>query len=309
MSSFIGMEQTPMKPQRNELCSCCTNARYHLWLDRQISPVLGAIVNKGEGQSRPEVEDDLFLHLLKALTRICKRLIPNNLAGVYFTYPMGSWQQTDEFFLKAHLTTSVFLSLTDKLCSPEPNPVHSLKVGLLMQEQKDHHGEKLRELFAGTQTRVESRCSLQKGIKYHIATVTDLNYPMLCLYQSNDGDTSLSADVPATQLPEALEILETFVAEDWGQEGFSIGMIISTSSNSTSHASATGPMLSFQIAAIVEEEGYARHMGMDEMVVKNSWSLRKQNFEYPGCKSTYLNQQENLELDEEVPDEVDTSSQ
>ena len=291
MKLIFAMEISP----EDSFSSCCTNTRYCLRLDHQISPTLSAFVNKGEGKIRPEVEDGLFLDILKALTRICEKLIPNHLTDVYFTYSMGSWRLSDEFFLKAHLTTTAFLSLTDRLCSPEPNPIHSLKVGLLIQEKKYHRGKEIRELFA---KKCGSHHNLQKKNKYYISTVMELDYPLLCLYQSEDGE--MNADIPATQLPKALEILEAFTAKELGQEDFSVGMVMSTCSKFTSHVSATTP-LTFRMAAIVDEKEYARYTGKDEDVVKKAWGWTEQSSF--GCEMFKNREVENIQqgsMDEEV---------
>ena len=247
----------------------CAARDFHLWLDRQKRPTLGASVQKGVGKSRHEVEDRIFSDIVGALTKECKELIPSYLMDVYFTYSMGSWQRSCEFHMKVHLTAVAFLSLTDELCHHDSlgsNPLHDFKKELEKREKNDHHGEKLRELFANQ----DCMHDLHEEREYHIAIVSKLDYPVLCLYHGTK-----STAIPATQLPAALKVLETFIFESWGQEGFSIGMVI----ESADHASETSPM-HFQVAAIVEEKVFAEKTNKDEATVKKSWGWAEPKRKY-----------------------------
>ena len=82
----------------------------------------------------------------------------------------------------------------------------------------------------------------------HVATVDELDYPLLFIYQDKSG--SKATAVSTDELPKALDVLEKFVKDDWCQLGFSIGMIFSKSSSDSSSSC-------YQIAATVEEGAFA----------------------------------------------------
>ena len=242
-----------------------TDPAFSLWLDRQTRPTLGAKVQRGRGTKRPEVGDDTFKKMLKALTSTCEKLIPDSLTDVYFTYSMGKWQRSREFHLKAHLTTTAFLSLTDKLCEQHSlgaNPVRNPETVTKMEEREriDRRGDKLRELLED-----EDRNELHSVNSFCIATVNKLDHPLLCLYQREGR--KITTAISAEQVPEALGILETFIETSWNQKGYAVGMVLPPKSASDAAPSSQ----SYQIAAIVDEGVFAIRVGKDVEAVKKSW--------------------------------------
>lgn len=247
---------------------------------------MGASVKRGVGKSRPDVGDSLFSEIVMVLTSECEMLIPDYLADVYLTYSMGSWQRSREFHLKVHLTTAAFLALTDRLCqqySLGSNPLHGFKKELEKREKSHHRGEKLRELFKMPEG---SMVDLHAESNYHIATVSELDYPLLCLYQAEHGKPGVNTAISATQLPDALKVLEEFMSRSriWGQKGYSVGMIMSPSGSEsgTMQCVASGAKLplSFQIAAVVDEKEFAGYTGKDEAMVKKSWAWAEPERKY-----------------------------
>ena len=95
------------------------NANFYLWIDRQKRPTIGATVHRGVGTNRQQVGELTFKSMLEVLTSMIQSLIPQQLEEVFLTFSTGSWQRTELFHLKAHLTTAAFFSLTDRLLSKE----------------------------------------------------------------------------------------------------------------------------------------------------------------------------------------------
>ena len=83
--------------------------------------------------------------MLETLTNVCQTLIPEHSTDVFVEYSCGS--------MKAHLTTTAFLCLTDKLRESEncggPNPLRlpAVTSELEKRERRDNCGNKLREFF------------------------------------------------------------------------------------------------------------------------------------------------------------------
>lgn len=235
--------------------------KFHLWLDRQTRPTVGATVEWGVGRTRQEIGDALFLEILRVLTKELCQLIPTDaLEGVYLTYSIGRWQRANEFHMKAHLPTEVFLTLADNLARPNTHALRTSKEELERRGANDHRGPKLKEVFVST----DKREIKAKG-KYHFFVSTQLNYPLLCLYYKNDED-KLTPNFSSEQLPNALRALEGFVLTEWKQAGFSIGMVISGQQ--------------FNVAAIVEEDKFAGFTGKKEEDVKESWGWREPKRRY-----------------------------
>ena len=57
----------------------------------------------------------------------------------------------------------------------------------------------------------------------YVVTVDELDYPLLFIYQDKSG--SKTTAISTSELPQALEVLESLVKERWGQDEFSVGMI------------------------------------------------------------------------------------
>ena len=233
---------------------------FHLWLDRQTRPTVGVTMTRGVGRTRQEIGDKLFLEILRVLTSELGKLIPEDtLEGVYLTYSMGKWQRSSEFHMKAHLPTEVFLTLADNLAQPNTHALRRSAEELKRRGANDHRGQKLKEAFAS-----KDKQTVQTTGKYRFVVSTQLSYPLLCLYQT-EGDT-LTPNLSSDQLPNALRALEDFVLRGWRQEGFSIGMVLSGEC--------------FNVAAIVEEDEFARLTGKREEEVKQSWGWREPKRRY-----------------------------
>ena len=214
--------------------------------------------------------DDVFTAMLQTLIGAIDKLIPQYRADVYITYSTGTWQRSREFHIKAHLTTEAFLSLVDQLCrlhSLGRNPLvdRRSKEELQKRHQKDHRGGKLLEF-----TRNGNRTDLTSQNNSHVATVAELDYPLLSLYITTaDGRTTTA--IPASLLPGALTTLEMFVAEDWEQKGYSVGMVLVPGSKSS---------ICFQVVANVEETEFAHHVGKEVERIKRSWGWSEPERKY-----------------------------
>ena len=237
--------------------------KFKLWVDRQIRPTIGAIVIAGE--TRQAIGNDVFIEMLKTLTDTCRKLVPGHLSRAYIVYAFGSWQRSKEFHLKVHLPTAVFLSLTGKLCQPR-NPLAQCEDELKRREEKDHREVVLREVL--TKLLVQERFSWQTRGNFSVATVKQLNYPLVCLFQSVDGNltTSISID----QLPEALDLLEKFLKDEWGSKGFHVCMVLSSESSPAR----------FQVAAKVDEGEFAKHTKKNVKEVQLSWNWQEPERKY-----------------------------
>jgi len=240
---------------------------FHTWIDRQIRPTIGATVKKGVGRNRQDVGDPTFAKMLETLTNVCQTLIPEHSTDVFVEYSCGSWQRSQEFHLKAHLTTTAFLCLTDKLresanCGGS-NPLRSpaVKNELEKRERRDNCGNKLREFFESKYHAVYRKGNVQ------VVKVQELDYPLLGLYQGNGSNTS---QIPAGDMPTALNVLED-VALNWSGGGFSIGMVLCESSS---------PSTTYQVAAIVDEKAIATRVGKEEEAVQKSWGWTEPKRKY-----------------------------
>ena len=237
-----------------------SNPKFRLWIDRQKRPTIGATVCKGVGKNRQEVGELTFKSMLEVLTSVFQSLIPQQLEEVFLTFSTGSWQRTELFHLKAHLTTAAFFSLTDRLLSKEGSFL-CIKDELEKREKKDNRARQLREMFSGIDA-----CTVQHSDgNLRVATVDKLDYPLVCIYQDKSGSKipALSTD----ELPKALDVLEKFVKGTWGQKGFSIGMIFSKSSSDSSSY--------YQIAAIVEEGAFAAQVEKSKQAIAEAWGWKE----------------------------------
>ena len=230
--------------------------KFILWVDRQKRPTIGATVIRGE--TRQEIGNDVFIKMLKTLTDTCQKLVPGHLCGAYIVYAVGSWKRSRNFHVKVHLPTAVFLSLTGKFCQGIPNPLAQFEDELKRREQKDRREVVLREVL--TKLLAEERISWKTEGNFCVATVKQLDYPLVCLYQSVGG--KLTTSISIDQLPEALDLLEKFLKEEWGSRGFHVGMVLSSES-SPAH---------FQVAANVDEGVFAKYTKKDVKKVQASWN-------------------------------------
>ena len=241
------------------------NGDFNIWIDCQIRPTIGTTVREGLGGNRPEISSETFTAMLQTLITTIDELIPQYRADVYFSYSMGRWQRLPRFHLKAHLTPEAFLSLVDRFCEENSlgtNPLHQEEQirELEKRHKMIHHGKQVREFFS-----IEKCEDQKKGAKFHVATVSKLDYPLLRLYHTNNEDKTKSTAIAASQLPDALPVLESFVAEDWRQDGYSIGMVYTPDS-----VPGVSPMC-YQVVAVINSEDFARIMRKDKSVVKTSW--------------------------------------
>ena len=247
------------------------NAKFYLWIDRQKRPTVGAAVHKGVGTNRQEVGESTFMSMLKVLTSMFQSLIPQYLEEVFLIFSTGSWQRGRQFHLKAHLTTAAFLSLTDRLLLEGGyrggNPFLGFKDELEIREKTDNRARQFREIFSKSSACIERH----SDGNLHVATVDELDYPLLCIYQDKSGSktTAISTD----ELPKALDVLEKFVKESWGQNGFSIGMIFSKSSSDSSSSC-------YQIAAIVEERAFADRVKKSKQAIDEAWGWKEPDRHY-----------------------------
>lgn len=243
--------------------------KFYLWIDRQKRPTIGSTVKKGVGRNRQEVGNALFMKMLDRLTKVCQTLIPEHLTDVFLTYSRGSWQRSQQFHLKAHLTAAAFLSLTDKLRDStscrSPNLLRSpaIKIELEERERRDNRASQLHEFFAS-----EGMDTVHRDGKMQVVVAKRLDYPLLGLYQDKEVNTS---EISVRDIPTALTILEDFVELKWIQEGFSIGIVPCKSSS---------PSTTYQVAAIVEERIFARRVGKKEDAVLKSWGWTEPKRKY-----------------------------
>ena len=233
-----------------------SGAQYSLWLDRQVRPTIG--VSALRGRSRREV-GPMFSEMLQALTDFYQKEMPDNMADVHFVYSIGSWQRSRNFHIKTHLLTPTFLMLTDKLCAQNSlgcNMFHNVRDELEKRQKNHHHGLKLQRLFE-----TDEHTVLHSAGSYCVVLASGLDYPMVFLYQTAQDRANKS--ISATDLPQALEVLETFVTKEWCQDGFSINMIIATG------VAALSPC--YHVAAVIEESVFALRAGKDVSAVKAAW--------------------------------------
>ena len=241
------------------------NANFYLWIDRQKRPTVGAAVHRKVGTNRQEVGELTFMSMLKALTSMLQSLIPQYLEEVFLTFSTGSWQRGKAFHLKAHLTTAAFLSLTDCLLSkgsyPKKDSFLCIKDELEKRQKTNNRARQFHEMFSKS-----SACTERHSDgNLHVATVDELDYPLLFIYQDKSG--SRATAVSTDELPKALDVLEKFVKDDWCQLGFSIGMIFSKSSSDSSSSC-------YQIAATVEEGAFADRVKKSKQAIDEAWGWK-----------------------------------
>ena len=250
------------------------NAKFYLWIDRQKRPTVGATVHKGVGTNRQEIGQSTFMSMLEALKGMIQSLIPQYLEEVFLTFSTGSWQRSRQFHIKIHLTTAAFLSLTDCLLSkgghPKKDSFLCIKDELEKREKIDNHARQLQEMFSKSSACTEWHSDGTDG-KLHVATVNELDYPLLCIYQDKSG--SKTTAVSTSELPHTLDVLEKFVKESWGQAGFSIGMVFSKSSSDSSSSC-------YQIAAIVEEGAFAYRVKKSKQAIEVAWGWKEPDRDY-----------------------------
>ena len=196
------------------------------------------------------------MEILQALTDVCARLLPYQLNDVVLTYNVGKWQRSRHFTFKAVMTASAFLTLTDKLCSQESisrNLFHGEVEELRKRERNHYCGAKVREML-----REGKFTELHRTANFRVGIAANFHYPFLCIIKSNSNTT-----ISYHQLTGALNTLESFLKNSWHQDGYYIAM----APVATSEASAT-PSYSYQVAAVVNEEAYARYTGKDVSLVK-----------------------------------------
>lgn len=245
-----------------------SNPLFKLWVDRQKRPTIGASVHKVKDHkcgTRQEVGDDTSLEMLKTLTVVCQDLVPEHLSDAYMVYSVGDWQRSREFHVKVHLPTSVFLSLTDKLCKGADNPVAQFEDEMKIREVKDHREKAIRDVLKQV-LHPENREDLTPPGKFRVATVKQLDYPLVCLYQSDHGITT---SISIEQLPEALGLLEKFLKEEWKFTGFQVGLVLSPKSSSF-----------FQVAAVANEGLFAERTKKDIKKVKARWNWKESDRKY-----------------------------
>lgn len=238
----------------------CTppGVQYSLWLDRQVRPTIG--VSAHRGSNRQEV-GPMFSEMLATLTDFYQHKIPDNMADIHFVYSIGAWQRSRNFHIKAHLLTPTFLMLTDKLCAQNSlgyNMFRSVRDELEKRQRNHHHGLKLQRLFASGDITV-----LHSAGSYHIAVANCLDYPLLLLCQVARDGCKPNTSISAADLPQAVGVLEAFVAAEWCQIGFSINMIIATS------AATSSPC--YHVTAVIEESEFAQRTGKAVDAVKAAW--------------------------------------
>ena len=247
------------------------NANFYLWIDRQKRPTIGATVHRGVGTNRQEVGELTFMSMLKVLTSMIQSLIPQQLEEVFLTFSTGSWQRGYQFHLKTHLTTAVFLSLTDCLLLEGDyrggNSFLRFKDELEKREKTDNRARQLRETFSKSSACIERH----SNGSLHVATVDELDYPLVCIYHDKSGSKTTAFSID--ELPKALDVLEKFVKESWGQDGFSVGMIFSKSSRDSSSSY-------YQIAAIVEEGAFAARVGKSKQAIDEAWGWKTPDRHY-----------------------------
>ena len=246
------------------------NANFYLWIDRQKRPTIGATVHRGVGTNRQQVGELTFKSMLELLTSMIQSLIPQQLEEVFLTFSTGSWQRGYQFHLKTHLTTAAFLSLTDRLLLEGNyrggNPFLHFKDELEKREKTDNRARQLREMFSKSSACIDRH----SNGSLHVATVDELDYPLVCIYQDKSGSKATAFSID--ELPKALDVLEKFVKESWGQDGFSVGMIFSKSSSDSSSY--------YQIAAIVEEGAFAAQVGKSKQAIDEAWGWKAPDRHY-----------------------------
>jgi len=246
------------------------NANFYLWIDRQKRPTIGATVHRGVGTNRQQVGELTFMSMLKVSTSMIQSLIPQQLEEVFLTFSTGSWQRGYQFHLKTHLTTAAFLSLTDRLLLEGNyrggNPFLHFKDELEKREKTDNRARQLREMFSKSSACIDRH----SNGSLHVATVDELDYPLVCIYQDKSGSKATAFSID--ELPKALDVLEKFVKESWGQDGFSVGMIFSKSSSDSSSY--------YQIAAIVEEGAFAAQVGKSKQAIDEAWGWKAPDRHY-----------------------------
>ncbi|MBA4719358.1 MAG: hypothetical protein HRO68_09800, partial [Nitrosopumilus sp.] len=246
----------------------CINSypkEFKVWVDRQYRPTIGATVFVGK--TRQKVGDDVFVKMLQTLIDICQKLVPGNLSDAYIVYSVGSWQRTDNFHVKVHLPTAVFLSLTGTFCKGK-NPFAEHEDELKKREGNDHRERFLRQVLLMPQ---EHHMWTKPG-KFSVVTVGKWNYPLVCCYRLDGETKTMTTSISIQQLPEALEFLETFLIIEWGSKGFQVGMILSPESS-------PAPVC-FEVAAVVDDREFATHTKKDFRKVKESWCWDEPTREY-----------------------------
>ena len=253
---------------------CPQDPKFHVWLDSQIRPTIGATVEQGVGRSRPDVGEGTFSKMLQVLTTACQEIIPDYMSHVYINYSLGRWQRSREFHLKFHLSTAAFLALTDALCERAGRPaslntLQDHKGELEKRECKDNKAEKLRAFFI-------TNCftDLASDDRFHFATVNELDYPLICVYRIEDGKKSTFFS--AADLPNALSALERYISQTLNEQGYSVGMVTTVQAAS----GATPAEVSYQAAAVIEEGRFARLAGRDGEAVRRSWGWEEADRRY-----------------------------
>ena len=244
---------------------CPQDPTFHVWLDSQIRPTIGATVEQGVGRSRPDVGEGTFSKMLQVMTTACQEIIPDYMSHIYITYSMGRWQRVEEFHLKFHLSTAAFLALTDALCvregqSPGSNKLHTDREELERRGRKDNKADKFRAFF-------QTNCftDLASDGRFHFATAKELDYPLICVYRIEDSKKSTFFS--AADLPNALSALERYVSQTLNEQGYSVGMVTTVQAAS----GATPAEVSYQAAAVLKAESFSRLVGRDEEAVNRSW--------------------------------------
>lgn len=267
LEQFVATIKKPLSRYRPR------GAKFSLWIDRQIRPTIGASVY--DMKTRKDL-GNIFMEALQVLTDVCAKLLPRQqLDDVVLTYNVGAWQRSRSFSFKAVMTTPAFLILTDKLCSEESvddNLFHT-EIDELRRREKNHYcGAKIREML-----RDGKFVELHQVGNFRVGIAGNFYYPFLCIINRNSSTT-----ISTRQLPEALNTLESFLFNSWHQDGYYVAMAPVV----TSEASAT-PSYSYQVAAVVDEEAYARCTGKDVALVKAAQDRGTVERKYSRSSSSY----------------------
>ena len=90
-------------------------------------------------------------------------------------------------------------------------------------------------------------------------------YPVVLLA----SDTAKSTFIALDNLPEALNVLEDFLSDEWGVEGYAIGMLSQRKGNS------------FRLAAVLDEKDFSEHVdGHDVKTLKKNWEWEEPKRKY-----------------------------
>lgn len=234
---------------------------FHLFMDRQIRPVIGATVGDEKLKNFSDISEKLFKEMLSSLSTVLEKEIPDSLPDACLTFSCGHWKRSEKFTLKVSLTTEVYLALTDRKIPTFSEQVHSEDDELKKRENNEHRCGKIREMFDSLEKNKGDIMPLDTGRNFCMAYHRKLNYPLMFVYKI-DEKKEIITSFSSAEIFAALRELEGFVRNCKSlHDLFCISMTITPSYN-------------YQAVAVIEEGAFAAFTNKKGEAVKEDWGFK-----------------------------------